>query len=1110
MKMRKLFSLLALMAFSIFTIAQTRSISGKIKSSETGEGLPGATVSVKGTTNGSITDVDGNFKIEVGSDDPILLFTFIGFESKELAVGNQSTINISLESDSRVLDEFVVTALGISREKKSLGYSSQTVSAMELNGVKDVNFMSNLSGQVAGAQIKNSGTMGGSANVIIRGYKSIGGNNQPLYVVDGIPIRNDVTNTGNQNTGRGGYDYGNSAMDINSEDIASVEVLKGPAGTALYGSRAANGVLIITTKKGSKKANKGLGVTISSSILVGQINKNTMPTYQKDYGQGYGKYYGPDTVFSGEVYNGYVEEVDVDGDGVLDGLSTPMGEDASFGLAFSEADKLLTWESVHPELTETYLKPQPYEAAENDASTYYRNSLMLSNNVAIDGGNENGTFRLSLSDTQTKGIVDNSSLKKNNAALNINYNLNEKVSVSSSINYVQNSGRGRYGTGYDSRNPNQSFRQWYGVSTDMLAQKDAYESTGKNLTWNPYGFQAGEANRANPHYFDNYYWTVNENYSTDSRNRLIGNFVVNYQLTDWFNIMGRVSNDTYNEIREERIAVGSTDPASYSKYQRSFTERNYDLIGSIKKDLSSDLNLNADVGLNIRRESWNQTTAETNGGLVVPNVYSFSNSVSSMEAPSEVEAQRSVDGYFGRASLGYKRFLFLDVSGRYDISSTLPDGENAYFYPAVALSMVYSEILGISGMDFGKVRVNFAQVGSDAPVQSINPVFTLNTPVSGIALASATNTRLNANLKPEVTTGLELGFENKFANNRLGFDLTLYQSNTANQILAAKVSSSSGSYYKYINAGDIQNQGVELSLYADIVKTEDFMWTTKVNWAKNVNEVVALDGDLTTYQLASVQGGITVEAEVGQPYGVIKGTNFVLDAAGERIVYDHPSGGVRYAKSSEPEVIGNMLPDWNAGWSNTFRYKNVSASALIDMQKGGQFFSLDTWYGYGTGIYDITAGTNDKGNPVRDAVEDGGGINIGGVVAATDADGAFILDDDGNKTSDGTVNEVYGYMGSYSNALGWATAPGALHVHDATYIKLRQVSIAYTIPQSKLEKIPFTAVTVAIIGKNLAILHKNAPYTDPESGLSAGNIQGYQSGAYPTVREIGLNLTLKF
>ena len=288
--------------------------------------------------------------------------------------------------------------------------------------------------------------------------------------------------------------------------------------------------------------------------------------------------------------------------------------------------------------------------------------------------------------------------------------------------------------------------------------------------------------------------------------------------------------------------------------------------------------------------------------------------------------------------------------------------------------MVYSEILGISGMDFGKVRVNFAQVGSDAPVQSINPVFTLNTPISGIALASATNTRLKANLKPEVTTGQELGFENKFANNRLGFDLTLYNSITANQILAAKVSSSSGSYYKYINAGDIQNQGVELSLYADIVKTEDFMWTTKVNWAKNVNEVVALDGDLTTYQLASVQGGITVEAEVGQPYGVIKGTNFVLDDAGERIVHDHPSGGVRYAKSSEPEVIGNMLPDWNAGWSNTFRYKNVSASALIDMQKGGQFFSLDTWYGYGTGIYDITAGTNDKGNPVRDAVEDGGGL----------------------------------------------------------------------------------------------------------------------------------------
>ncbi len=1083
---------------------------------------------IKGTQTGTTTDINGNYSIEVPGNEAVLVFSFVGMSDVERPVGANSTLDVGMEF-GKVMDEVVVTALGISREKKSLGYSTQTVSGDDVSKVKDVNFMSSLSGQVAGAQIKNSGTMGGSANVIIRGYKSIAGNNQPLYVIDGIPISNAISNSSNQRTGRGGFDYGNAAMDINPEDIESISVLKGAAATALYGARAANGVVLVVTKKGSKKK-KGAGVTISSGVIVGKINKNTMPTYQKEYGPGYGQYYGPDTVFSGEIYNGYVEEVDVDGDGVVDGLSSPLGEDASYGLAFDEADKLLSWESIYPELTDTYLKPQPYEATDNDATTFYETSVMVNNSVSVEGGDDKGNYRLGFTDMRQKGVLPNSHLKRNNASVNIGYKLTDKLSVASSASLIQTLGEGRYGTGYDSRNPNQSFRQWYQVNTDMQAQKDAYESTGKNLTWNPYGFTFPEGTREQPHYFDNPYFMRNESYQNDIRNRLIGSMAATYQVTDWLNVMARVTNDSYDETREERIAVGSVDVPMYYKYTRSYYERNYDLILSMNKSFGTDneWNFDANLGSNFRRQHSEETEAQTNGGLIVPGQYSLSNGVNGIIAPTflpstndykiltqpyEAEWNRAVDGYFGRASMGYKRFVYLDLSGRYDISSTLPAGANAVFYPAASVSFVYSELFDASFMDFGKIRVNYAAVGNDAPVQSIRSVYNLNTSFAGTALASAQNTNPNANLVPELTKTFELGFENKFIKDRVGFDLTLYKTNTLNQIIAARVSSSTGTIYQYVNAGNIQNQGIELSLYASVLKSNDFEWMTRVNWALNRNEVIELDGDLTTYQLASVQGGITIEAEVGQPYGVIKGTNYVYYNGDEDkpIVYDHPAGGVRYAKTSTTEQIGNMLPDWTGGWTNTFSYKNVSLSALIDVQKGGQFFSLDTWYGYGTGIYDFTSGTNDKGNPVRDNPEDGGGLPLGGVVAATDANGDYIYDEEtGNLTSDGTANTEYGYYGNYSNASGWATAPNAMHVYDATYVKLRQMSLTYSLPKSIIEKWPIQGLDLSIIGRNLAILYKNSPYTDPEAGLSAGNVQGYQSGAYPAVREVGFNVTLKF
>jgi len=1103
-----------MLLFAGAVMAQGKTVTGTV-TDDSGAAFPGVTVLIKGSDQGTTTDDAGKYKIDVPNEDAILVFSFTGMSDQEKPVKGVTSIDLAM-SEGEVLQELVVTALGISRDKKSLGYATQTIDGENIGRQGDVNFMSSLSGQVAGAQIKNSGTMGGSANVIIRGYTSIGGNNQPLYVVDGIPINNDISNSGNQQTGRGGFDYGNAAMDINPQDIESVSILKGAAASALYGARAANGVILVTTKKG-KKGKKGIGVTVSTGFVLGKINKNTMPTYQKQYGQGYGQYYGSDTVFSGEVYNGYVEEVDVDGDGTVDDLATPIGEDASYGLAFDQADELLSWQSIHPEMS-TYLQRVPYQAAENDPTSFYETSMMTTNSVAIDGASDKGSYRFALTDMRQKGVLPNSRLKRNNASLNVSYDLNEKLSFSSSMQYINNQGLGRYGTGYDNRNVNQSFRQWYGVNVDMVEQYDAYMLNENNLTWNSYGFTAPESYRADPHYFDNPYYMRYQNYSTDNRDRFIGNVVLNYELNDWLSVMGRITNDSYSELREERIAYQSTDVPSYSKYTKSFYERNYDLYLNFDKSFGANdiMGLTGMVGTNIRRSGLSITDAETNGGLVVPGIYSFSNSVSAIEAPSEADARRAVDGYLGRATLSYDNFLYLDLSARYDISSTLPDDNNSFFYPAATLSLVYSELLDVGFMDFGKIRFNYAQVGNDAPMQSLQNIYSVGTPFGSTTLASAPNTGYNSNLLPENTTSVEFGLENKFFNNKLGLDLTFYKANTFNQILAITPSAASGTYYQYVNAGNIENKGVELQLYGNIFtsKSGDFKWDMRVNWAKNTNKVVELTGDLTTYQLASVQGGITIEATVGEAYGVIKGSNFVYDdATGEPLVYAHPYGGVRYCRSASPEIIGNMLPDWTGGVTNTFSYKNLTVSALIDIQKGGNFFSLDTWYGYGTGIYDITAGDNSNGVPVRDPVDGstGGGLDIGGVVAATDATtGAYIYDADGNYTSSGVANTEFAYFGNYANSYGWATAPNALHVYDASYVKLRQLLISYAIPSEKLEGKGIQGLEIGIVGRNLAILYKNCPYTDPEAGLSAGNIQGYQSGAYPAVKEIGLNLTFKF
>jgi len=1115
-----LWSVLAFMLAVNFAIAQ--SVSGVVSDAGSGEPLPGVAVSEKGSNNATLTDFDGKFTIKVG-EGATLVFSSMGMETKEVAA-TSDFLQVSLNSTSQNLDEVVVTALGISREKKSLGYATQEVDGAEVTKVKDANFVNSLSGKVAGVQIKSSGTLGGSANVVIRGYKSLTGNNQALFVVDGVPISNATGNSSNVASGRGGYDYGNAAMDINPEDIENISVLKGAAATAIYGSRAANGVVMITTKSGKASgAKKTLGVTVNTGITVGSVNPDTWVRHQQSYGPGYGPFYGPNYHYLANGDSVFIDAratpYDVDGDGTYE-LTVPMGEDASWGLAVDPSLQIYDWESIHP-LSTQYGQSRAHTAPGegNDAMSFWQQSVTRNNNIAIDGGGENSSFRLSATDFTQSGIIPGSEINRSNVSFSGRFNASDKLTVSAKANYIKQDGRGRYGTGYDSRNVNQSFRQWYNVLTNMTSQREEYENSGANITWNPYGY--GAAAPYKPHYFDNFYWTANENFSTDTRNRIIGNIMAEYQINDWLKLTGRMSADTYSELREERIAVTSVDVSRYSRNNRNFTERNNDLFLNWNKYFGTDgeISFAGMLGYNSRRTSFSSIGAATNGGLVVPGVYALSNSVSAPAAPGETEYMIGVDGIFGQASFGYKNFLYVDLTARQDQSSTLPVENNTYLYPSATLSLIFSELVDIDGLDFGKVRLNYASVGSDAPAQALVDAYGIGTPFSGVTLASAPSTQRNAGLLPENTVSTEAGVELKFLKNRAGLDLSFYNSSTFNQILPAQVSSATGTYYKYVNAGQIDNSGVELSAYFTPVKTSDFQWDVNVNWSRNRNNVVELFGDSETLLLASVQGGINITARVGQPYGTLEGTTFQRDAAsGAPIVYEWSNwrGGHRYLRGAVGPV-GNIQADWRGGINNSFSYKNITVSALIDAQMGGNFFSLDTWYGYGTGIYDFQAGTNANGNQIRTYVEDGGGMTWADVQASNPHietpilwDGATV-DGDGNPVGSGSPDaNLMMYMNGYGNTLGWALAPNELHVYDASFVKLREVAVTYQVPTSQLGDLPVAGVDVSLVGRNLAILYKNSPYSDPEAGLTAGNVQGYQSGAYPTLREVGLNLRVKF
>ena len=1068
MKKLLLVWVLVMAAFSS-SLAQTRQVTGKVTSSEDGSALPGVSVSLKGTARGTTSSSDGSYKIMVSNSDA-LVFSFVGYKPQTINVGSQSMINVTLASDASELNEVIVTALGLTRTKNSLPYAAQQIKGDELTRVRSGNAFSQLSGKVSGVQITQGNAIGGSTNVVIRGSKSLTGNNQALFVVDGVPIDNSVTNTSNQRTGRGGYDYGNAAADINPDDIETMTVLKGAAATALYGSRASNGVIMIT----SKKAKKGLGLTINTGLSVGTIDRTTFPKYQNQYGAGYSDPYQKDGFFF----------FDANGDG-KDDLVVPTSEDASYGTKFDPSLMVYHWDAFDP-AGPNYLKAKPWVAAANTPEKFYETAISNNTNISLDGATDKGSFKLGFTRNEDRGTLPNSKVTKNIMNLSGTYAISPKLTASASANVSVVAGLGRYGTGYDGLNVNQNFRQWYQTNVDIYEQRDAYFRNQKNVTWN--WSDPSSAAGLKPIYTDNYYWTRYQNNENDTRTRVFGNAMLNYKATDFLNIMGRITMDTYDEFQEERIAVGSTDIPEYSRYDRHFEEINYDLIANFDKNLTKDLNLKALAGLNLRKSLNRSIYAITNGGLIVPGLYSIANSKGTVSAPSETYNPREVFGLFGGATLTYKDFLTLDGTVRQDKSSTLPVANNAYLYYAGSASWLFSHhIEDLPWLTSGKIRANYATVGNDAPWGSISNVYDQPAPFGSTILFSVPGTQNNPSLKPEQTISKEIGLEMSFLQNRLGFDLTYYQTNTLDQIMPASVTTATGYNSTYVNAGNIENNGIELSVYGSPIKTPDFAWNVNVNFTRNRNKVLSLYNESLNLQLASFQGGVTLNATVGEPYGILKGRTWKY-VNGEKLV---KSNGRYDMTTTTTNVIGNVNPNWIGGINNSFRYKNVTLSFLVDVKSGGSVFSLDQYYGAATGVLAESALLNDKGNPSRSTIAEGGGIIMPGVLA------------DGSKNTKRVENEY----GTY----GYAYNPQHEFVYDASYVKLREANITYSLPRAVVAKLGgIKGVDLSLYGRNLWIIHKNIPDSDPEENLSAGNVQGYQSGAYPTTRSIGFNVKLLF
>ncbi len=1118
--MRKFMIFLALMLFIGMQVANAqRTISGVVTSSEDQGPIPGATILVKGTTIGVITDVDGKYTLTVPQDKNVILISFVGMKTQEITLGPDNTLSVILEPDIRMLEGVVVTALGITREKKALGYSVQDVKGGALQNDGSANVINSLSGRIAGVQVSSaSGNMGGSSRILIRGVNSISGNNQPLFVIDGTIIDNSDFNTNNAARGAGGYDYGNMAQDMNPDDIASISVLKGANAAALYGSRAANGVVLITTKKGVIQKGKSIGVEFNTGMSFEQVSY--LPKYQNEYGGGNG---GLDPAnWEMKTYadnSGYykIPGTDANGDPYQSfDLGMDYSIDESFGPKYStSAGQFLTdygvtvpegsqyWnEPLHYRPyysfdawdTQNYGKSIEWKAPKHDVKDFFNTGIGWTNNIAFSGGSQAAQVRLALGTYNSSGYMPNSTLDRYNISVSANANLTTTLKAFADINYITTKTKGRSETGYGDVNPIERFNEWGQRQLDQWDAKSYVNPDGTQRSWNRVSMD--DATIA---YSNNPYWDRHMNYQNDKRDRYYGNVGVSYQITSWLRAQGKLNLDNYTFLTEERVAIGSASQSFYRQSTRTNSELNAEFLFLIDKSFGKDFRFNANFGGNMMDRKYKLISGTTIGGLIIPELYNLGNALS--QVPFQTQNQKRINSLYASASLGWKGMLYLDATVRNDWSSTLPSGKNSYIYPSVSLGWVISELPAIKPakwLTFAKIRGSWAQVGNDTDPYRTSLFYNYFVDANGFpyhfnpdGLFTLPNTLNNPNLKPEITRSWEAGVELKFVNNRIGLDFTYYDKSSKNQIIPVAISGTTGYSFQVLNAGKITNKGVELFVTAIPVRVGTaFEWTITGNFAKNTNKVVELYPGIDVLQLGVGPFNISVNAEVGKEYGQLYGTDFVYDVNGKKVV----GANGTYLKSAV-KALGSTLPDWNLGVGNDFKIFGFDLRVLIDIQHGGNFFSTTKMWGTYTGILAASAENNIR--------EDG--IVIDAMVAKYGTDGQVIYNADGTAQTAG-VNETN--IDAYTWTTGHYNGPAKQNVLDASYVKLREVTLSYTIP-AKLTG-PIQNLKIGLFGRNLATWGTAMVGIDPEQNTSSGNIQGIEGAGLPSTRTFGFNIGFNF
>lgn len=1064
--MKKLLqSLLLLLFVSFQAIAQERTVTGTVSDKTDGSPLPGVSVKVKGGTNGTSTAADGKFSLKVPSGTSTLVFTYIGYKTVESQIPSSNSISISLAADETQLGEVIVTALGETREKKSLGYSVQEVKGESLTVAKSVDISSSLAGKIAGVQLQGSpSSTFDNANVIIRGISGLDAAN-PLFVVDGTPTLQE-----------------NVIMD----NVETITVLKGPAATALYGNRAGAGVVVITSKKGSKTGKPVVDVNLSSSLEDLYI----LPKYQNSYAGGYSSNsVSPGTTYDNDGF--YLFKYDpavhptswssFNNQRILD-----YGADESWGPLINGQDyrPYYSWYQG-----EDFGKLTPLTAQPNNITDFFNTGKTFNNSVAVSGGSEAMVYRLSYNNLSRSLTIPGANRNQHQLALNTTLNISKKLTVSTDINYTTRNTKGKPKEGYslDGLNVTQNFNQWFQRQLDMKRLKNYRNADGTLNSWN-----IGDPNATGdpslylqPQYWDSPYFIVNENYGTDVDNRIVANMGFKYKINDIFNVTSYVRMDYNNGNGNFKTANGGLQLPAYSTYQLLKNEMNYEANLNFKKGFGN-FSLDGFVGANIRTNKNDELKNATTGGLTFPNFFDISASVTRPKTET-IYSAKEVRSIYGKASFGYKAFLYVDATLRNDWSSALPVENNSYLYPSVSTSIVFSELLKGKITDvisFGKIRGGFAQVGSDLDPYKVDIAIANGFIYGSNPSASIGDQFRTGKVLPALTKSFEVGAEMRFLKDRVGFDFAYYVDNNTNQILGLNVAPASGFTTAQINAGNIQRKGWELSINGTPIRNDNFTWNASFNISKAQSIVKELASGLETYLYDTQRNDFRIENQVGKPWGQMVGRMVKVDAQG-RTVYTSAAGTVDYTINNN---LGSMMPDFTGGFYNSLSYKGIDLSFSLDFQKGGQFYSLTKMYGDGSGLTEATVGLNDKGNPIRQFPSLGGGVHITGV------------------TSAGAPLDTYiaARRHFYTNL----QRDTRNYLLSASYLKLREVRLGYTVPKRFLGNMPINRVNIGAIVNNAWLISAPAK----QFGMDPSELEGFgkEGGQLSSTRSIGLNLRVGF